>query len=96
MTPQEDDQRVERAAADDAEIGRDTAAAGSLEDARADAHRRPLLERVGMAAIALVLAALFAAIALAAFVGGEPFLGAMAGIGCLMTLWVGGLTLVRG
>ncbi|MFZ5853630.1 MAG: hypothetical protein ACOYXS_03880 [Chloroflexota bacterium] len=58
--------------------------------------RRPLIERVGMAAIALVLALLFGAVAGAAFSGGEPFLAIMAGIGCLMTLWVGALTLVRG
>ena len=44
-----------------------------------------------MAFIALVLAALFAVVALAAFAGGEPFLGVMAAIGCLMVLWVGGL-----
>jgi len=49
-----------------------------------------------MAAIALVLALLFGAVAGAAFSGGEPFLGAMAAIGCLMTLWVGALTLFRG
>jgi hypothetical protein len=57
---------------------------------------RPILERIGMAFIALVLAALFAVVALAAFAGGEPFLGVMAAIGCLMVLWVGGLTLFKG
>lgn len=59
-------------------------------------RRRPLIERLGMAAIALVLALLFGAVAVAAFSGGEPFLGVMGAIGCLMTLWVGALTLVRG
>jgi len=49
-----------------------------------------------MALVALVLAALFGGVALAAFAGGEIFLGAMGAIGCLMTLWVGGLTLFRG
>jgi hypothetical protein len=49
-----------------------------------------------MAAIALVLGALFAVVAVAAFTGGEPFLGVMAAVGALMTLWVGGLTLIRG
>jgi hypothetical protein len=49
-----------------------------------------------MALVALVLAALFGGVALAAFAGGEIFLGAMGSIGCLMTLWVGGLTLFRG
>jgi hypothetical protein len=58
--------------------------------------RRPLIERIGLAGIALVLAGLFAAVAVTAFSGGEPFLGVMAAIGCLMTLWVGGLSLIRG
>ena len=49
-----------------------------------------------MAAIALVLAATFGAVAAAALSGGEPFLGLMAAVGCLMTLWVGALTLFRG
>lgn len=57
---------------------------------------RPVIERLGMAAIALVLAALFAVVAIAAFVSGELFLAAMGAIGTLMVLWVGGLTLVRG
>ncbi len=57
---------------------------------------RPLVERIGMAAIAAVLAALFGGVAMAAWVGGEPFLAVMGGIGCLMTAWVGALTLFRG
>ena len=57
---------------------------------------RPLVERIGLALIALVLAGLFAVVALAGFVGGEPFLGIMGGLGCLMTLWAGTLTLIRG
>lgn len=60
------------------------------------ARRRPLIERLGMVAIALVLAALFGVVAVASVQGGEPFLGAMGAIGALMTLWVAGLTLVRG
>jgi hypothetical protein len=55
-----------------------------------------MIERIGLAAIALVLALLFAIVAVAAFVGGEPFLGAMGALGCLMVIWVGGLTLLRG
>lgn len=58
--------------------------------------RRPLVERLGMAVIALVLAALFGVVAVAAFAGGEPFLGVMGAIGCLMVVWVGALTLLRG
>lgn len=61
-----------------------------------DRVRRPLLERVGLAAVALVLGSVFGGVALAAWLGGEIFLAAMAGIGCLMTLWVGSLTLFRG
>ncbi len=57
---------------------------------------RPMVERIGLAAIAVVLAALFGTIAVTAWTGGEPFLAAMGAIGCLMTLWVGGLTLFRG
>ena len=57
---------------------------------------RPWIERIGMAGIALVLAALFGAVAAAAWSGGELFLAVMGGIGCLMTLWVGALTIVRG
>ena len=58
-----------------------------------DSRPRPLIERIGMAFIALVLAGLFAVVAVAAFAGGEPFLGVMGALGCLMVLWVGGLTL---
>jgi hypothetical protein len=56
---------------------------------------RPLVERLGLLAVALVLAALFGVVAVAAFSGGEPFLAVMGAIGALMTLWVGGLTLFR-
>jgi hypothetical protein len=58
--------------------------------------RRPLVERIGMAAIAAVLAVLFGAVAALSFASGEPFLGVMAAIGSLMTAWVGLLTLLRG
>jgi hypothetical protein len=57
---------------------------------------RPLIERIGLAAIAIVMAALFGGVAVASWVGGEVFLAAMGAIGCLMTAWVGGLTLFRG
>ena len=59
-------------------------------------ERRPVIERIGLAAIAAVLASLFGGVAVAAWAGGEPFLAVMGGIGCLMTAWVGGLTLFRG
>jgi hypothetical protein len=57
---------------------------------------RPLLERLGMASIAVVMAALFGGVAVAAWIGGEAFLAVMGAVGCLMTAWVGGLTLFRG
>ncbi len=49
-----------------------------------------------MAGIALVLAVLFAVVAVASFGGGEPFLGVMGAAGCLVVVWLGGLTLFRG
>jgi hypothetical protein len=55
-----------------------------------------MIERLGLAAIALVMGTVFGGVALAAFSAGEPFLGVMSGIGCGMTFWVGGLTLFRG
>jgi hypothetical protein len=59
-------------------------------------ERRPALERIGLAAVAVVMAVLFAAVAVAAFIGHEYFLAAMGLIGCMMTLAVGGATLLRG
>jgi hypothetical protein len=61
-----------------------------------DLRPRPMIERIGMAAIAVVMAAMFAVVGIAAFAGGEPFLGLMGAIGCLMVLWAGGMTLFRG
>jgi len=57
---------------------------------------RPLVERVGLAAIAAACATLFGGLAAFSLASGEPFLAIMAGIGALMTAWVGLLTLVRG
>jgi hypothetical protein len=59
-------------------------------------ERRPALERIGMAAIAVVMAILFGVVGVAAFAGGEYFLAAMGFVGCMMTLAVGGSTLLRG
>ena len=50
---------------------------------------RPMIERIGLALIALVMAAAFGGVAVAAWVGGEVFLAAMGAIGCLMTAWAG-------
>ena len=57
---------------------------------------RPLIERIGLGLIAIVMATAFGGVAVAAWIGGEVFLAAMGAIGCLMTPWVGGLTVIRG
>lgn len=65
-------------------------------DRPVDRRPRPMIERIGLAFIALVMATMFAGVGLASFIGGELFLGVMGAVGCLMVLWVGGLTLIRG
>ena len=55
-----------------------------------------MIERIGLAGIALVLAVLFGGVAAASWLGGELFLAAMGAVGCVMTAWVGFLTLIRG
>lgn len=57
---------------------------------------RPMIERIGLAGVALVLAVLFGGLAAASWVSGEVFLAAMGAIGCMMTVWVGLMTLIRG
>jgi hypothetical protein len=64
--------------------------------AAAERERRPVLERLGLAGIAVVMAILFGILGVAAIVGGEYILGAMGLVGCMMTLVVGGITLLRG
>ena len=66
------------------------------DDRSTPRQRRPWVERIGLAAIAAVLAVMFGGVAAASWIGGEPFLTVMAAIGCLMTAWVGALTLLRG
>jgi hypothetical protein len=70
--------------------------AGSPRPAEPPRQPRPIIERIGLAAVALVLAILFGGVAAASWIGGELFLAVMGGVGCLMTLWVGALTLFRG
>lgn len=60
------------------------------------AEVRPLIERVGLGLIAIVVVAVFAAIAWAALAGGEVFLGVMAATGALMTVWAAVTSLRRG
>jgi hypothetical protein len=59
-------------------------------------RRRPLIERIGLAVIAAAMAVMFGGVAALSWIGGEPFLAVMAAIGCLMTVWVGVVTTVRG
>lgn len=66
------------------------------EPPREPRRPRPVIERLGLAAVALVLAALFGGVAAASWIGGELFLAVMGGVGCVMTLWAGALTLIRG
>lgn len=69
---------------------------GSSAPSEPPREPRPIIERLGLAAVAAVLAILFGGVAAASWVGGEPFLTVMGAVGCLMTLWVGLLTLIRG
>jgi len=71
--------------------------AGRTSDAGLDgeAGPRPLIERLGLGLIALVFAVVFGGLSVGAFISGEVFLGTMAGIGALMTIWAAGSTLRR-
>ena len=57
---------------------------------------RPLVERLGLGAIAVVLAGVFGALGAAALASGEVFLGTMAGIGAVMTVWAAASGLRKG
>ncbi|MBI3750243.1 MAG: hypothetical protein HY263_01135 [Chloroflexi bacterium] len=57
---------------------------------------RPWVERIGLALVAVVMAVVFGGMAAAAWIGGEVFLAAMAGIGALMTIWAAVANLRRG
>jgi hypothetical protein len=59
-------------------------------------ERRPWLERIGLAAIALVMSGLLSVMAVAAWAGGEWILAAMSFAGAVLTIGVGLATLVRG
>jgi hypothetical protein len=74
----------------------DTGSAADIDGTAEERERRPMLERLGLAAIAVVMAILFGIVGIAAVIGGEYILGAMGFVGCMMTLVVGGITLVRG
>jgi hypothetical protein len=61
-----------------------------------ESEPRPIIERLGLGMIALVVTGMFGTLAFAALTGGEVFLGVMAGIGALMTLWAAVGSLRRG
>jgi hypothetical protein len=55
-----------------------------------------MIERLGLGAIALVIAGLFAIVATVMLTSGELFLGVMAAIGALMTMWAAVSSLRKG
>jgi hypothetical protein len=55
-----------------------------------------MIERLGLGVIAVVVVGMFGTLAAVALTGGELFLGVMAGIGALMTLWAAVGSLRRG
>ena len=57
---------------------------------------RPMIERIGLGLIALVIAVVFGGLAVAALANGEVFIGVMAGIGALMTVWAAASSVRRG
>jgi hypothetical protein len=69
---------------------------GARGGPRPDAGQRSKLERLGLALIAVVMAAIFGGLSLAAWIGNEVFLAAMAAAGALMTIWAAASNLRRG
>lgn len=69
---------------------------GRSDDGADVGERRPLVERLGLAAIAGVLAVLFAFVAVASWLGGELFLACMGALGAGVTIWLAARTLFRG
>lgn len=61
-----------------------------------DRTPRPIIERLGLGAIAVVIAGLFGTVAFVTLTNGEIFLGVMAATGALMTVWAAVGTLRRG
>jgi hypothetical protein len=59
-------------------------------------ERRPWLERIGLAAIAMVMGALLTVMAVVGWAGGEWILAAMSASGAVLTVGVGLVTLIRG
>ncbi len=79
--------------------GEERARPGDAAPERRERERRPWLERLGLAAVGLVMTSMFALVALvalAAGAGGEWILAAMSTVGALMTVVVAAITVVRG
>ena len=76
--------------------GPDRAVSGDPAGQTGPVERRPWLERIGLAAIALVMFALLSVMAVASWAGGEWILAAMSASGAVLTIGVGLATLVRG
>ena len=68
--------------------------AAEASDARAEP--RSLIVRIGLGLIALAIAVVFGGLAVAALANGEVFIGVMAGIGALMTVWAAASSVRRG
>jgi hypothetical protein len=72
---------------------------GPAEDRPAEdrpGEPRPWLERIGLAAIAMVMGALLTLMGIVAWAGGEWILAAMSASGAVLTFGVGLVTLIRG
>lgn len=67
-----------------------------MNDAPPDQQPRPMIERLGLGAIALVIAGLFGTVATVMLTSGELFLGVMAATGALMTVWAAASSLRKG
>jgi len=78
---------------DDGATGDEAAPEADPEPSR---EPRPIVERIGLACIALAIGAMFGGVGYAAWLGGEWFLAIIGLISWLMTWWVGILTLLRG
>jgi hypothetical protein len=72
---------------------------GGPSGGRPDAARsdpRPWLERIGLAAIALVMGGVLAVMAIVSWAGGEWILAAMSASGAVLTVVVAIVTVIRG
>ena len=68
----------------------------AAEANEARAEPRSLIVRIGLGLIALAIAVVFGGLAVAALANGQVFIGVMAGIGALMTVWAAASSVRRG